>query len=218
MALTNLTTDVEFVSKLDPNPSDDPGRTASNLKAEFDKGSAAIKLFINTTLIPELNAELTDKLSNEALAAAVEDAVEMALADAAASGAFDGVEGADGREVELQSSGASIKWRYSGESEWDELFDFALIRGEKGVKGDIGVKGDKGDKGDTGEQGSKGDKGDTGDKGDKGDKGETGLTVPINSCFGFSVNSEGDLMVAYPDSADAPTFSINGNGELIYTF
>ena len=41
----------------------------------------------------------------------------------------------------------------------EHLFDFTLVKGDKGEKGD---KGDTGSKGDTGEKGEKGDKGDNG--------------------------------------------------------
>ena len=42
------------------------------------------------------------------------------------------------------------------------LFDFTLVKGDKGEKGD---KGDTGSKGDTGEKGEKGEKGDKGENG-----------------------------------------------------
>ena len=44
----------------------------------------------------------------------------------------------------------------------EHLFDFTLVKGDKGEKGD---KGDTGSKGDTGEKGEKGEKGDKGDNG-----------------------------------------------------
>lgn len=54
MAFTQLTADVENISKLDNYPPDDVGMTSAILKARFDKSSVDIKTYINETLIPEL--------------------------------------------------------------------------------------------------------------------------------------------------------------------
>lgn len=63
MALTRLTADLSFISKLDNEPSDNSGMTPSLLKAKFDAGSNALKTFINETLIPELDTELLSTLA-----------------------------------------------------------------------------------------------------------------------------------------------------------
>ncbi len=218
MALTKLTKDIAYISKLDNDPSDDLGMTPQKLRELFDRGSREIQLYINNTFIPELETELSGKLGFAALATAVAEAANAALAAALAGHEFDG---ADGREIELQSGFSSIEWRYKGEGAWRELLNFSHIKGDKGdkgEKGDIGDKGEKGDVGITGERGEKGDKGDKGDTGEKGDKGEIGISVPINSCFGFSVTADGELLVVYPDGSSAPAFSVNTSGELIYTF
>ncbi len=86
MAITKITADLSFISKLDNEPSEDSGMTASALKARFDAGSNALKAFINETLIPELEAALIEKLGLSALQTAVEDALSIAKA----SGQFDG--------------------------------------------------------------------------------------------------------------------------------
>jgi hypothetical protein len=61
MNLSSLTTDVEFISKLDDQPNDVGGLSPAELKARFDAGSAAIKAWLNGTHIPELQT-LTDAL------------------------------------------------------------------------------------------------------------------------------------------------------------
>jgi len=89
MALTQLTADVENISKLDNYPPDDVGMTSAILKSRFDKGSVDIKAFINGTLIPQLDIELADKLSETTL----DSAILTALSEAKDSGEFDGKDG-----------------------------------------------------------------------------------------------------------------------------
>jgi hypothetical protein len=86
MPLTTLTADVENITKLDDNPTQQAGMTPALLKSRFDKGAADIKAFINGTLLPELTAALSDKLSSIELTAAS----QAILASAQASGLFDG--------------------------------------------------------------------------------------------------------------------------------
>lgn len=54
---TNLTTDLDFVQKLDDLPNAVGGLSADQLKAEFDKAGNAIKLFINSILLAQLASE-----------------------------------------------------------------------------------------------------------------------------------------------------------------
>lgn len=63
MSLPKMATDVDNISKLDTRPNAVNGLTADQLKAEFDKGPAAIKAFLNNVLIPAL-----DKLTAENIA------------------------------------------------------------------------------------------------------------------------------------------------------
>lgn len=127
MALTNLTADVEIISKLDNDPSDDSGMTPALLKSKFDAGSKAIKEFINSTLIPELNVSLEGKLSAALLASAVEEAAGLALEEAISNGSFDG---ADGREIELRISDTQIQWRYKDEGFWTNLISLSAYMDE----------------------------------------------------------------------------------------
>lgn len=85
--------------------------------------------------------------------------------------------GSDAREIELRKSSTALQWRYTGDSEWNDLISLAEItgpQGEQGVQGPKGDTGPQGEKGDTGPQGEKGDTGAQGEKGDPGAKGEQG--------------------------------------------
>ncbi len=86
MAITKITADLSFISKLDNEPSEDSGMTPSVLKARFDAGSNALKAFINDTLIPEVEAALLEKLG----AGTLQSAVNTALSITKESGQFDG--------------------------------------------------------------------------------------------------------------------------------
>lgn len=48
---------------------------------------------------------------------------------------------ADGREVELQTSGAHVQWRYVADASWANLVALADLKGGKGDKGDKGDPG-----------------------------------------------------------------------------
>lgn len=67
--------------------------------------------------------------------------------------------GSDAREIELQKSDTAIQWRYTGDSEWNELISLAEITGAQGEQGIPGPKGDPGAKGEQGPAGQKGDPG-----------------------------------------------------------
>lgn len=53
-----------------------------------------------------------------------------------------------------------------------------------------------------------------GAKGEKGDKGIDGITVPVDGMWGFEIDSNGHLLVAYSGDT-APDLAINDNGHLI---
>lgn len=57
MEITKLTADVAQISKLGDYPKPDNGLTTEELKAWFDKAPAAIKEYLNDTLVPELEAK-----------------------------------------------------------------------------------------------------------------------------------------------------------------
>lgn len=63
MALTKLTENLDVIQKLDDEPNDVDGLSAAELKAKFDKAGNAIKNYINNTLTPEVDAQISN-LSN----------------------------------------------------------------------------------------------------------------------------------------------------------
>ena len=112
----------------------------------------------------------------------------------------------------------------------------AGVQGEKGDKGDKGDKGEDGAKGDTGPQGPQGiqgPKGDTGatgpqgpqgiqgpkgEKGDKGDKGDSGIISNVDlGFFAMQIKADGNLYIITNGDSPNPGFSIDENGNLIYT-
>ena len=56
-----------------------------------------------------------------------------------------------------------------------------------------------------------------GDIGDKGDPGRDGVVTTVNVMIALHINDIGHLILTYSDT-DAPNFSINSDGHLIYTF
>jgi hypothetical protein len=93
---------------------------------------------------------------------------------------IDGVDGTDGREIELQKSTTHIQWRYVGDVDWIDLVALADLKGEQGEQGIQGIQGIQGVAGDDGEQGPQGEKGDTGDTGPAGSGGSGDSHPPVN--------------------------------------
>ena len=81
----------------------------------------------------------------------------------------------DGSEIELQSDGSYIQWRYKGFRKWFNLISLKELKGSAGATGNIGKKGDKGETGARGSDGSHGSIDQRGLIGGKGDQGERGL-------------------------------------------
>lgn len=80
--------------------------------------------------------------------------------------------GADGREIELQTTSSHIQWRYRGSLRW---IDLIMLRDLQGDKGNTGKPGEKGADGKQGIQGIQGEKGDVGPRGLPGEMGNPGL-------------------------------------------
>ena len=94
----------------------------------------------------------------------------------------------------------------------------AGVQGEKGDKGDKGDKGEDGAKGDTGPQGPQGIQGPKGEKGDKGDKGDSGIISNVDlGFFAMQIKADGNLYIITNGDSPNPGFSIDENGNLIYT-
>lgn len=62
--LTNLTANVNNIQGLSDRPNIADGITAQQLKALFDKAASDIKTYINGTLIPELETELNQMVTD----------------------------------------------------------------------------------------------------------------------------------------------------------
>lgn len=61
MALTTFDKDMNIIAALDDEPNDVGGLSAAELKAKFDEGGAAIKTFLNNTLIKEVEKTYATK-------------------------------------------------------------------------------------------------------------------------------------------------------------
>lgn len=60
---------------------------------------------------------------------------------------FDGVDGTDGRDIELQSNGTFVQWRYLGDETWIDLVDISTLAGADGADGTNGTNGTDGEDG-----------------------------------------------------------------------
>lgn len=134
--------------------------------------------------------------------------------------------GSDAREVELRKSDTALQWRYTGDSEWNELISLAEItgpQGEQGIPGPQGPTGPQGElgvqgpKGDTGPQGEKGDTGPQGEKGDTGAKGEQGPAGPAGEpgkdgrgITSVTIKADDHLQINYSDGTDADVGKVVG--------
>lgn len=108
--------------------------------------------------------------------------------------------GSDAREVELRKSDTALQWRYTGDSEWNDLISLAEITGPQGEQGVQGPKGD------TGPQGEKGETGTQGEQGPAGPAGEPGKGVPGGG-------TSGQVLVKKSDADyDAQWTTMSNNG------
>ena len=132
--------------------------------------------------------------------------------------------GSDAREVELRKSDTALQWRYTGDSEWNDLISLAEItgpQGEQGIPGPQGEPGAQGPKGDTGPQGEKGDTGAKGEKGDPGAKGEQGPAGPAGEpgedgrgITSVTIKTDGHLQIDYSDGTNVDAGKVVGENGL----
>ena len=61
-----ITEDLNYIAKLSDKPEDD-GLTATELKAEFDKGTAYLKEYINTKIVSILNSTGSENIGSVAI-------------------------------------------------------------------------------------------------------------------------------------------------------
>lgn len=141
--------------------------------------------------------------------------------------------GADAKEIELRKSSAALQWRYTGDSEWNDLISLAEItgpQGEQGIPGpqgepgEPGVQGPKGDPGEQGPTGPQGEPGPKGDTGPQGEKGETGTQGPTGEqgpagkngrgVTSVTIKENGHLQINYSDGTDVDAGKVTGNDGL----
>lgn len=129
--------------------------------------------------------------------------------------------GSDAREVELRKSDTALQWRYTGDSEWNDLISLAEItgpQGEQGIPGQQGEPGAQGPKGDTGPKSEKGDAGAQGEKGETGTQGERGPAgEPGKDGRGITsvtVKADGHLQIDYSDGTNIDAGKVTGNDGL----
>lgn len=67
-----------------------------------------------------------------------------------------GTDGTDGREVELQSNGTHIQWRYAGDVSWTNVIALSSLQGPQGIQGVQGIQGETGATGPAGPAGQSG--------------------------------------------------------------
>lgn len=92
------------------------------------------------------------------------------------------------------------------------------IQGVQGPQGPVGATGATGPVGATGAQGPTGATGATGATGPAGADGGNGAVVTVNAWeIGFHVDSDGHLILTY-GGGEAPDFSIDDSGHLIYSY
>ena len=92
-----------------------------------------------------------------------------------------GTPGADGRNIELQTTSTHIQWRYVGDANWTNLVALTTITGPQGPIGNTGPTGPQGATGLTGATGPQGPAGNDGAAGPQGPAGTTGPQGPIGN-------------------------------------
>lgn len=193
MALTKLNKDMNIVSALDDQPNDVGGLTAAELKAKFDEGGNAIKLYLNGTLIAELenlgvNEIVRYKNSGVKYLRLNTDNVIETSPD----GTTWQASGSSGHVI-YDKDGVAKAQRSRLKFAGSEVTDDGTYTIVQGIKGDKGEKGDKGDTGSTGATGA------TGAKGDKG------------SAWYPALDSLGNLTFALSDTeTPPPVYNIRG--------
>ena len=85
-----------------------------------------------------------------------------------------GAPGADGRNIEIQTTSTHIQWRYVGDASWTNLVALTTITGPQGPIGNTGATGPQGATGLTGATGPQGPIGNTGATGLQGTAGTAG--------------------------------------------
>ena len=191
MSIQQFEKNMGIISALDDEPNDVGGMTSAELKAKFDEGGISIKEYINTVLLPALEAlgvETTVQLPTSAGFKYIRLNADKVL-ETSEDGEVWQATGSSGHLI-LDKDGNTLPQRSR------MRFMNGTVTDENGVTVITGVKGD------TGERGERGEKGDTGDTG------PTGKTGPV---IVPSVDANGVMSFTIQDTAIAPqSVSVRG--------
>ena len=191
MSIQQFEKNMGIISALDDEPNDVGGMTSAELKAKFDEGGMSIKEYINTVLLPALEAlgvESTVLLPTSAGFKYIRLNADKVL-ETSEDGEVWQATGSSGHLI-LDKDGNTLPQRSR------MRFMNGTVTDENGVTVITGVKGD------TGERGERGEKGDTGDTG------PTGKTGPV---IVPSVDANGVMSFTIQDTAIAPqSVSVRG--------
>lgn len=160
MSIQQFEKNMGIISALDDEPNDVGGMTSAELKAKFDEGGMSIKEYINTVLLPALEAlgvESTVLLPTSAGFKYIRLNADKVL-ETSADGTTWQATGSSGHLI-LDKDGNTLPQRSRMK------FANSIVADENGVTVVQGVKGDKGDTGATGAQGPQGIQGVKGDRG-----------------------------------------------------
>ena len=160
MSIQQFEKNMGIISALDDEPNDVGGMTSAELKAKFDEGGMSIKEYINTVLLPALEAlgvESTVLLPTSAGFKYIRLNADKVL-ETSEDGATWQATGSSGHLI-MDKDGNTLPQRSRMK------FANSIVTDENGVTVVQGVKGDKGDTGATGAQGPQGIQGVKGDRG-----------------------------------------------------
>lgn len=191
MSIQQFEKNMGIISALDDEPNDVGGMTSAELKAKFDEGGMSLKEYINTVLLPALEAlgvETSAQLPTSAGFKYLRLNADRVL-EVSEDGEVWQATGSSGHLI-LDKDGNTLPQRSR------MRFMNGTVTDENGVTVITGVKGD------TGERGERGEKGDTGDTG------PTGKTGPV---IVPSVDANGVMSFTIQDTAIAPqSVSVRG--------
>ena len=160
MSIQQFEKNMGIISALDDEPNDVGGLTSAELKAKFDEGGMSIKEYINTVLLPALEAlgvETTVQLPTSAGFKYIRLNADKVL-ETSEDGEVWQATGSSGHLI-MDKDGNTLPQRSR------MRFANSIVTDENGVTVVQGVKGDKGDTGATGAQGPQGIQGVKGDRG-----------------------------------------------------
>ena len=191
MSIQQFEKNMGIISALDDEPNDVGGMTSAELKAKFDEGGMSIKEYINTVLLPALEAlgvESTVLLPTSAGFKYIRLNADKVL-ETSEDGEVWQATGSSGHLI-LDKDGNTLPQRSR------MRFMNGTVTDENGVTVVTGVKGDKGEKG---------------DKGDTGDTGATGAQGPVGPAIVPSVDINGVMSFSL-QNVTSPPQSVNVRG------